>query len=187
MAVPYVYLLEILPEPPDGLLKSILSLTLILIVYLYPILRGLTRLWRRSLIAYMSERKLPTLHIRMYATAADPNDKAFSWDTDGIPFVVDNSATAIISNQRQLFHGHLTPTRVTLETADVVSTKNQLVEICRLVLTENKNENYTYYVSGCVFDPATLINILGVPALGTFFGKNANDGSPYDEDGTTIN
>ena len=103
-----------LPEPPDGLLKSILSLALILIVYLYPILRGLTRLWRRSLIAYMLQRKLPTFHIRMYATAADPNEKAFSWDTDGIPFVVDNSATATISKERILFHGHLTPTRFTL-------------------------------------------------------------------------
>ena len=38
----------------------------------------------------------------------------------------------------------------------------------------------------CVFDPATPINILGVPALVTFFGDNANAGSPYDEEGTTI-
>ena len=37
-----------------------------------------------------------------------------------------------------------------------------------------------------MFDLATLINILGVPALGTFFGDNANAGSPYDKDGTTI-
>ena len=148
LAAPYVYLLEMLPEPPNGLLKSILSLTLILIVYLYPILRGLTRLWRRSLIAYMSQHKLPTLNIRMYATAADPNEKAFSWDTYGMPFVVNNSATAIISNERRLFHAHLTPTRVTLEIADGVSTKTQLVGICRLVLTDNKNENYTYDVPG---------------------------------------
>ena len=56
--------------------------------------------------------------MQMYATAADPNEKTFSWDTNGIPFVEDNSATAIISNERRLFHGHLTPTRVTLETAD---------------------------------------------------------------------
>ena len=47
LAVPYEYLLEMLPEPPDGLLKSLFSLPLILIVYLYPILRGLTCLWRR--------------------------------------------------------------------------------------------------------------------------------------------
>ena len=112
-------------EPPDGLLKLIFSLTLILIVYLYPILRGLTRLRKRSLIAYMSQRRLPILHIRMYATAADSNEKAFSWDTYGTPFVVDNS-----------------------ETADGVSTKTQIIRICRLVLANNKNINYTYDVPG---------------------------------------
>ena len=130
-----------LPDPPYGLIKQIFSLTLILIVYLYPILRGLTCLWRISLIAYMSQRKFPTLHIRIYETAADPNEKIFSWDTDGVPFVVDNSATAIISNYRRLFHGHLTSTRVALETADGVSTKTQLVLICHLVLTDNTAEH----------------------------------------------
>ena len=63
----------------------------------------------------------------MYSTADDPNEKTFPWDKDEIPFVVDNSATDIISNERRLFHGHLTPTRVTLETADGFSTKTQLV------------------------------------------------------------
>ena len=134
----------------------------------------------------MLQRKLPTLHIRMYATASDPNEKAFSWDTDGILFVVDNSATAIIRHERRLFHGHITPTRVTLETADGFGTKTQLVGICCLVLTDNKNENYTYDVPGCVFDPVTPINIPGVPALGMFFSNNTNAGSTYNEDGTTI-
>ena len=41
-------------------------------------------------------------------------------------------------------------------------------------------------MSGYVFDPSMPINILGLPALGTFFGDNANAGSPYNEDGTTI-
>ena len=77
LADPYVYLLEILPEPPNGLLKLIFSITPILIVYLYPILRCLIRLWGRSLLAYMSHRKCPTLHIYIYATAADPNEKNF--------------------------------------------------------------------------------------------------------------
>ena len=93
----------------------------------------------------------------MYATAAEPNEKAFSWDTDGILFVVDNSATAIISNEPRLFHGRPNLTRVTLETANGFSTKTQLVGIFCLVLTDNKNENYTYDMLGCVFDPATPI------------------------------
>ena len=37
-----------------------------------------------------------------------------------------------------------------------------------------------------MFDPATPINILGVPALRTFFGDIANAGITYDEDVTTI-
>ena len=37
-----------------------------------------------------------------------------------------------------------------------------------------------------MFDPATSLNILGVPALGTFFGNHDNASSPYDEDGTTL-
>ena len=49
----------------------------------------------------------------MYATAADHNKKDFSWNTDGVTFVVDNSATAIMSNERRFFHGHLTPTSAT--------------------------------------------------------------------------
>ena len=122
----------------------------------------------------------------MYATSADPNEKTFSWYTDGIPFVVDNSAAAIISNERRIFHGRLTPTIVTIETADRVSTKTQLVGIFRLIITDNSNIHHTYDVPGCVFDPATPINILGVPELGTFFDDNANVSSPYNKDGTTI-
>ena len=104
----------------------------------------------------------------------------------GYRFFVDNSATAIISNERRLFHSHLTPTRVTLETADGVRTKTQLVGIFRLILINNINIHRTYDVPGCVFDPATSINIIGIPYLCTFFGDNANASSPYDEDGTTI-
>ena len=122
----------------------------------------------------------------MYATYADPNEKYFSWDTDEIPFVVDNSATAIIRNERRLFQWHLTITRVTIETADGVSTKTKLVGICRLVLTDNKNINYTYDVPGSVLDPATPIIVLGVPTPVTFFEDNAKAGSTYDDDGTTI-
>ena len=65
LAVPYVYFLEMLPEPPDGLLKSILSLTLMLIVYLYPVLRGLIRLWVRFLSAQASSKRNNGLFFNM--------------------------------------------------------------------------------------------------------------------------
>ena len=41
-------------------------------------------------------------------------------------------------------------------------------------------------VPGCVYDPDTPLNILGVPALGLFFGDSADDSGMLAADGTTI-
>ena len=37
LAVPYLFFMDLLPERPDGFVKSFLSLALILFVYLYPV------------------------------------------------------------------------------------------------------------------------------------------------------
>ena len=151
LAEPYEFFLKRLPEPPDGILKSILSIGLILLVYILPVIKGLISLWYRLITVHLfiiddrnifvqfgrKRRRMrpptPELHIKMFTTkginiyttnGAKPDENAFSWDTDGIPFVIDNSATGIISNVRKLFVGKLTPTRVTLETADGLTTKN---------------------------------------------------------------
>ena len=89
LAVPYEFLLARLPEPPDGLLKSALSLGLILLVYSLMIIKGILRLWLRLLAAYLIQidarnifvrfgrkrrrkpRPMPTLHIKMFVTNAD--------------------------------------------------------------------------------------------------------------------
>ena len=108
LAIPYVYILERLPEPPDGYIKSMLALTLILFVHLYPTLRGLTILWKKGITKIYTNqgqrrqqrhKTLPKMHIIAFAANANEGDSAYSWDTDGIPFIIDNSATAIISNE----------------------------------------------------------------------------------------
>ena len=43
-----------------------------------------------------------------------------------------------------------------------------------------------YIILCCVFDLSTPVNILGVPALGTFFGDNVDATDTLAEDGTTI-
>ncbi|KAL7532041.1 hypothetical protein ACHAXR_004390 [Thalassiosira sp. AJA248-18] len=121
----------------------------------------------------------------MYATKTTASDEnAFSWDTDGIPFVIDNSATGIISNVRKLFVGPLVPTRVTLETAEGLTTKTKFVGTMRLVLTDDSNQNHTYDIKDCVYDPDSPINILGVPFLGKYFGDQSSD--LYEMDGTSV-
>ena len=47
LAITYNLLLERLPDPPDGALKYMLLLNLILFVYIYPVVRGLILKWSR--------------------------------------------------------------------------------------------------------------------------------------------
>ena len=130
--IQYAFLLERLSDPPDDALKSMLSITLILFVYFYPVARGLILHWYRSITASILSkdninvfvqhgirrrakfRPIPTLYYRAFATADYHSKYSFSWDTDGITLVIDNSETAIISSHRRLFTGLLTPMSVTL-------------------------------------------------------------------------
>ena len=60
------------------------------------------------------------MHVKVFATTR-PNKHSFAWDTDGLPFVVKNSATAIICNVRKVFTGNIIPTKIMLETAEGTS------------------------------------------------------------------
>ena len=119
-------------------------------------------------------------------TGAVPSESTFTWDTDGIPFIVDNSATAIISNVRKLFTGPLEPRSVTVQTYQGQATKTSLVGSLRLVLTDDAGANHEYIIPECVYDPDTPMNLVGVPALGKFFGDSADASDIMASDGTTI-
>ena len=121
----------------------------------------------------------------MYTIHANhPDENAFSWDTDDIPFVADNSATGIICNVRKLFIGPLVPTKITLETAEGLSTKTKFVGTMQLILTDDANTHHEYNIKDCVYDPESPINILGIPFLGKHFGDHSND--LYEMDGTSV-
>ena len=86
----------------------------------------------------------------------------------------------------QIIYWKLTPTTITLETAEgLTTTTNIVVTIC-LLLTDNINVNHVYIIPGCVFDSESTINILGIPTLVKFFGYNWDVYIPLLEDGTTI-
>ena len=117
---------------------------------------------------------MPKLHIKAFASSASSGDSVFSWDTYGITFVVDNAATEIMYNGRKLFTGPHTLVRAALATAEGLTTTTKLVGALRLVLTNNSNEHHTYSIPGCVYDPESPLNILGVPALGEYFDNGAD-------------
>ena len=121
---------------------------------------------------------MPTLHIKNISIAVRPDENPFSWDTDRITFVVDNSATAIIRNKRNFFTGQLTPITIKMKKAEGLTTNTNLAGAIRLVLTNDINEHRAYTIPGYVFDPESPINILVIPTLGKFFGDNVYVHSP---------
>ena len=125
------------------------------------------------------------MHVKTFATKR-PKEESFAWDTDGLPFVVDNSDIAIICNVRKLFTGKLIATKIMLETTEGTSASTKLVDIIRLVLTYDKNEHNIYNIPGCIYNPDSPLNILGIPALGKKFNDGANINNPLDNDGTTV-
>ena len=66
---------------------------------------------------------LPEIHVEDFATADNNNDNAFSFDTYGIPLVIDNSATAIICNVRKIFIGPFFQANVAVEAVYGLSSK----------------------------------------------------------------
>ncbi len=46
-----------------------------------------------------------------------------TFDTDGIPFIVDNSATCIITSERLLFIGNLVPVQVQVDTIEATQVR----------------------------------------------------------------
>ena len=172
---------------------------------MYPILIALIRYWKNLICSCIilsddknsfnrhgrrhkkRRQKQPCLYIKVFTSNTKPSESPFSWDTDGIPFIIDKYATAIISNEHKLFTGPLVPTKVTLETAEGVSTETKLVGPIRLFLTDSSNQDHVYIVPGCVYDPYTPLNILVVPALGSFFGDSADASNTLAADGTNIN
>ncbi|KAL7528961.1 hypothetical protein ACHAXR_004541, partial [Thalassiosira sp. AJA248-18] len=109
-----------------------------------------------------------------------------SFDTDGIPFIIDNSATCIISNVRSLFVGKLRSESTSLTTADSDGIKQRYVGTFKLQLTDDANVTHTYEVANCIYDPSTNFNIIGVPFLQKFFDDFAAPNDVFFEEGTII-
>ena len=136
-----------------------------------------------------SQSKLIALATAKELTKKNKEDKpsVVDFDSDGIPFIIDNSANCIICNVRELFVGPLEPETTNLTTADGVSAKPRYIGSLRLKLVDNANAVWVYDIPGCIYDPGTSFNIVGIPKLREHFGDDSKlpDATCY-EDGTRI-
>jgi hypothetical protein len=118
----------------------------------------------------------------MLATSTDqyqqPN--SFSVDTDGVYFIIDNSANGGICNIKSMFVGDFERHRVTLVTAYGRTTTEKLVGTIRLVFKDDKGKTWSYDIPDVVYDPELPYSLLGIPFLGKYFARN-DESNEFDE------
>jgi hypothetical protein len=110
-----------------------------------------------------------------------------TFDTDGIPFIVDNSATCIITNERSIFVGNLSSVNVKVDTIEATQTRQRYEGTIRLKLVDDSSVAHSYDIPGAIYDPTSQFNLLGLPKLADFFkDKDYLPGDDVDSDGTTV-
>ena len=85
------------------------------------------------------------------------------FDTDGLPFIIDNSATDAICNERSLFVGIFKQQLVSIKTAEGTFTKQRIIGTLRLVLKNDAGSKHSYDMPGVVYDLDSPFSLLGIP------------------------
>jgi hypothetical protein len=195
LSVPYEYIAKKVIEPPDGLAYDTLAFLALVFTFLLPVVRGYLRLLKRIMNRRLSNfihrlrgrddeqvfvGELPKRNYALatklltkekFALMAESSEHAYltSWDSDGIFFCVDNSATCIICNDKSLFVGDFKRGRSEVLTSNGVNTPF-LQGTLRLVLQDNAGKNHQYDIPDVLYDPESPFNLLGLSALSKFFG-----------------
>ena len=85
--------------------------------------------------------------------AARPPSVTF--DTDGIPFIIDNSSTCIICNVRSLFVGELCSDNFEVETVHGSASRKRYAGTICLELVDDQQIAHVHEIPGAINDPET--------------------------------
>ena len=102
LQVPYEHLKERIKEPPDFLIARLFAVVAIESCFVIPMLKDLSRFFwimLSSCKAKAKDQQVCTEIIHTYLTTTSTSNSAYSFDSDGISFIIDNSATCVICNQ----------------------------------------------------------------------------------------
>ena len=110
-----------------------------------------------------------------------------TFDTDGIPFIIDNFATCIITNEWSLFVCNLTLVNVQVDTTEAMQVRRRYEGTICLKIVDDSNVAHIYDIPGAIYDPSSQFNLLGIPKLADFFhDKGYLPGDDVDSAGTTV-
>ena len=95
------------------------------------------------------------MQMKILTTSKDKNQSpnSFSVDTDGVYFIIDNSANGGICSIKSMFVGDVEYQTVTLITAEGKTTTVKKVGTICLVFKDNADKNWSYDIPDVVNDP----------------------------------
>ena len=146
LAIPYEYLPARIFKPPDCSLAKLLTILLLLGLYSVPLCRGalyLSSMHVRTLLGASTASVFSCIALITIPRSRAGNAPV-SFDSDGILFIIDNSATCIICNERSLFVGPLRPENYRVETVQATVLQKQYAGTIRLELVDDSNATHVY-------------------------------------------
>jgi hypothetical protein len=116
----------------------------------------------------------PSMQITILATSTDQYQQptSFSVDTDGLYFIINNSANGGICNIESMFVGDFGRHGNIIVTAHGRTTTKKLVGTIHLVLKDDKGKIWSYDIPDVFYDPKLPYSLLGIPFLGNYFARN---------------
>jgi hypothetical protein len=129
LAIPYEYLMVKLIKPPDCYLHCELMIRILLGLYSVPLVRGALHLKFLCICSFLKESMTSVKSRIALVTTQDfhAGNTPVSSDTDGIPFIINNSVTCIICSERSLFVGNHQPESYHVETVQARVAQKQYV------------------------------------------------------------
>ena len=146
LQVPYKYLKELIKEPPYCLTARLFAVVAISSCFIIPMMEALSRLFwimLSSCKAKAKDQQVCTEIIHTSLTTTSTSNSTYSFDSDGISFIIDNSDTCVICNQRDLFIGRISTEQVAITTCEGDSSKQRYLGTMRLVFTDDSNTNHS--------------------------------------------
>jgi hypothetical protein len=106
LLAPYNYFAAVAGEPPDNAFSQILAVMGIVMIFSIVLISAALRIYWHA----VTSRERPSRLSRVSLATSEIQEGtsfSFSFDSDGLPFVINNSATCIICNDWMQFVGDL--------------------------------------------------------------------------------